>query len=59
MFAENDHVGLPDLRNWLRYWEGVDAGTRRLTPGSNDTVEVAPSEIAKLSREIAAREAAR
>ena len=49
--------GTPTLRSWLRYWEGVLRGTRRLTPGSNDTVEQAPSEIQKLTTEIAAREA--
>ncbi len=53
---EYDHVGTPDLRNWLKYWEGVAAGTRTLTPGSNDRVEMAPVEIAKLTSEIEARE---
>ena len=56
---EYDHVGMPDIRTWKKYWEGVLAGTRELTPGSNDTVEMAPGEIVKLTTEIEARVAAR
>ena len=52
-----DHVGTPDLRKWTEYWEGVRAGTRTLTQGSNDTVAMAAGEIAKLTSEISAREA--
>lgn len=48
-------VGVPTLRAWLEYWTGVHAGTRSLTPGSNDTVEMAPAEIAKLRKEIQER----
>ena len=39
--------------------EGVAAGTEEPTTGSNETVEMAPGEIAKLAGEIAAREAYR
>jgi hypothetical protein len=52
-----DHIGTSTLRHWLSYWRGVEAGTQRLTPGSADTVDAAPAEIAKLEREIEAREA--
>ena len=52
-----DHVGTPDLRKWTEYWEGVRAGARTLTQGSNDTVAMAAGEIAKLTSEISAREA--
>jgi hypothetical protein len=52
---EYDGITAPTLRAWLRYWEGVAAGTRRVTPGSNNTVEMAPAEIAKLTAEIEAR----
>ena len=55
--AEYKDITPSTLRSWLRYWEGVAAGTRRLTPGSKDTVEMAPGEVAKLRAEIAAREA--
>lgn len=53
--AEYKDVNLPTLRAWLRYWEGVKAGTRKLTTGSKDTVEMAPAEISKLTKEIEAR----
>ena len=57
--AEYDRVELWVLQDWLGYWEGMVAGTEELTPGSGETLEMAPGEIAKLTREIAAREAAR
>jgi len=53
---EYDHVGTPDLRNWLAYWQGVEAGTRHVTPDSEDTIEMASSEIGKLTAELQARE---
>jgi hypothetical protein len=55
-YPEYDHVGTPDLRNWLGYWEAVAAGTRR--PNAGDTVAEARGEVAKLTSEIEAREAA-
>jgi len=57
--AEYDHVPTYVLTNWLAYWEGVAAGTEELTAGSGETIEMAPVEIAKLTKEIDAREAAR
>jgi hypothetical protein len=57
-YPEYDRKGTRTLRTWLKYWEGVAAGTRKLTTGSNDTVGMAPDEIAKLTSEITAREAA-
>lgn len=48
-------VTLPTLRAWLRYWEGVQGGTRKVTPDSKDTVEMAPAEITKLQAEIDGR----
>ena len=55
---EYDRVDLYVLQSWLAYWEGVAAGTEEPTPGSGETVEMAPGEITKLTGEIAAREAA-
>jgi hypothetical protein len=52
---EYEEVGIPTLRAWLDYWTGVQAGTQNLTPGTNDTVEMASAEIAKLKKEIEAR----
>lgn len=59
VFPEYDHVGTPDLKVWLRYWKGVDAGTQPLTPGSDDTPEMATGEIIKLSAEIESRASTR
>lgn len=55
----SDHVELQVVQDWLAYWERVAAGTEEPTPGSGETVEMAPGEIAKLTGEIGAREAAR
>jgi hypothetical protein len=54
--SEFDRRGTMTLRRWLEYWEGVLAGTQTLTPDSGDTPEMAPAQIAKLTREIDARE---
>ena len=53
--VEYQAVNLPTLRTWLRYWEDVKAGTTKPAPGSKDTVEMAPAEISKLTKEIEAR----
>ena len=53
---EYQGVSLPTLQMWLAYWEGVKTGGKsKLAPGSKDTVEMAPSEIMKLTKEIEAR----
>jgi hypothetical protein len=50
------HVGTPDLkRSWLPYWEAVRDGRR--APNRGDSIEDAPVHIAKIKREIEAREA--
>jgi hypothetical protein len=49
-------VSLATLQTWLAYWEGVKSGGKsRLAPGSKDTVEMAPAEISKLTKEIDTR----
>jgi len=53
--SEFDGGGLPDLRAWLRYWEGVAAGTVKRNAG--DEGLDAEAEAQRLRREIAAREA--
>jgi hypothetical protein len=52
--SEFDGVGLPDLRAWLRYWEGVSAGTVKRNP--RDKGLDAEGEARRLRREIAERE---
>jgi hypothetical protein len=52
--SEYDGVGLPTLREWLRYWEGVAAGTIERNP--HDEGLDAEDEAWRLRLEIAARE---
>jgi hypothetical protein len=53
---EYQSVSLSTLQMWLGYWQGVKSGGKsKLAPGSKDTVEMAPAEIAKLTKEIDAR----
>jgi hypothetical protein len=51
--TEYDGVGLAELRAWLRYWEGVAAGTTKRNP--RDEGLDAEDEARRLRLEIAAR----
>jgi hypothetical protein len=52
--TEFDGVGVSDLRAWLRYWEGVAAGT--VKRNARDAGLDAEDEVRRLRLEIAARE---
>jgi hypothetical protein len=51
---EYDGVGTPTLRAWLRYWEGVAAGT--VKRNARDKNLDAEDEAQRLRRELSARE---
>jgi len=50
---EYDGKSVPTLRAWLKYWKEVAAGTRQPNPG--DRLEMAPTEVDKLTAELVTR----